>query len=183
VPVLALRPQMGTPEQEATVVHAARRGARQAFGRLFEGYGPMIHGILLARIPRSEVDDLVQDVFVSALERLPSLRDGQAVGAWLAAIARNRAVDFLRTRPTLVEVPAHLAATESRAAEVEQVLRKIRTLPDAFREPLVLRLVEGMTGQEIAQQCGFTYDSVRVNLHRGMQKLREALGIEVKRDG
>jgi RNA polymerase sigma-70 factor (ECF subfamily) len=52
----------------------------------------------------------------------------------------------------------------------------IRGLPEAYRETLILRLVEGMTGPEIAERAGLTAGSVRVNLHRGMQMLREKLG-------
>ena len=52
----------------------------------------------------------------------------------------------------------------------------IRTLPEAYVEPLILRLVEGMTGPEIAMRVGMTPESVRVNLHRGMKLLREKLG-------
>jgi RNA polymerase sigma-70 factor (ECF subfamily) len=48
-------------------------------------------------------------------------------------------------------------------------------LPDAYREPLMLRLVEGMTGAEIAERTGLTAASVRVNLHRGMKLLRDKL--------
>jgi len=55
------------------------------------------------------------------------------------------------------------------------VLAAIQRLPEAYRETLVLRLVEGMTGPEIAERTGLTPGSVRVNLHRGMQMLREAL--------
>ena len=51
----------------------------------------------------------------------------------------------------------------------------IRSLPEAYRETLVLRLVEGMTGPEIAERTGLTAASVRVNLHRGMKMLREQL--------
>jgi len=51
----------------------------------------------------------------------------------------------------------------------------IRNLPEAYREPLVLRLVEGMTGPEIAERTGLTAGSVRVNLHRGYALLRERL--------
>ena len=47
----------------------------------------------------------------------------------------------------------------------------VRSLPDAYRETLVLRLVEGMTGPEIATRTGLTPASVRVNLHRGMKLL------------
>ena len=59
------------------------------------------------------------------------------------------------------------------------VLGVIRTLPEAYRETLVLRLVEGMTGPEIAARTGLTAASVRVNLHRGMKQLRERLGVLV----
>jgi RNA polymerase sigma-70 factor (ECF subfamily) len=55
------------------------------------------------------------------------------------------------------------------------VLAAIRALPEAYRETLVLRLVEGMTGPEIAQRTGLTAASVRVNLHRGMKQLRARL--------
>ena len=54
----------------------------------------------------------------------------------------------------------------------------IRELPEAYRETLVLRLVEGMTGPEIAGRTGLTPASVRVNLHRGMKLLREKLGFK-----
>jgi RNA polymerase sigma-70 factor (ECF subfamily) len=57
-----------------------------------------------------------------------------------------------------------------------KLLAIVRTLPEAYRETLVLRLVEGMTGPEIAARTGLTAASVRVNLHRGMKMLREKLG-------
>ena len=57
-------------------------------------------------------------------------------------------------------------------------IKAIRDLPEAYRETLVLRLVEGMSGPEIAERTGLTPASVRVNLHRGMKLLREKLGIE-----
>ena len=57
------------------------------------------------------------------------------------------------------------------------MLAPIRRLPEAYREPLLLRLVEGRTGPEIARATGLTHGSVRVNLHRGMQLLRAELGI------
>ncbi len=65
--------------------------------------------------------------------------------------------------------------TASSDAEAAAALRAIRELPEAYRETLMLRLVEGMTGPEIADRTGLTADSVRVNLHRGMKLLREKL--------
>jgi RNA polymerase sigma-70 factor (ECF subfamily) len=63
--------------------------------------------------------------------------------------------------------------------EAQTVLNAILSLPEAYREPLILRLVEGMSGPEIAARTGLTHGSVRVNLHRGMQQLREMVGHKV----
>jgi RNA polymerase sigma-70 factor, ECF subfamily len=170
-------------EDAATLVRQARDGSRAAFGRLYELHARMVHGILLARVPRIEVDDLTQEVFLLAMRRLGTLREPAAFGAWLATIARNRANDFHRgSRPT-EELPeespsagAHAHETGPAHAEALAALAVIRQLPEAYRETLVLRLVEGMTGPEIAARTGLTPASVRVNLHRGMKMLREALG-------
>jgi len=169
---------------DTSLVEAARGGDRSAYGRLYDRHARMVHGILLARVPPGEVDDLVQDVFLQALPRLNSLRDAARFGAWLAAIARNRANDYYRrSRPTteLTEsLPAdqieNRAATSAEMAQASAILAAIRELPNAYRETLILRLVEGMTGPEIAARTGLTPGSVRVNLHRGMQQLREKLG-------
>jgi RNA polymerase sigma-70 factor, ECF subfamily len=162
------------------LVRSARNGNRDAFGRLFEQFAAMVHGIALARLPAAEAEDVVQEVFLTALESIHTLRQDQAVGAWLAMIARNRALDRVRARPNLVELPANLSTTQPLRLEANQVLEVLRTLPEAYRETLVLRLVEGMTGPEIAEQVGITPESVRVNLHRGMQQLRERLQMEDK---
>lgn len=156
---------------------AARAGDRDAFGRLFRRYAPLVHGILLARLPRADADDLMQDVFVSALERLSTLADDAKVGGWLAVVARNRVIDLYRARPNLAALPEVAPATQPPRAEVGQVLAVIRSLPEAYREPLVLRLVEGLSGPEISEHVGLTPESVRVNLFRGMKLLRERLGM------
>jgi RNA polymerase sigma-70 factor (ECF subfamily) len=135
----------------------------------------MVHGLLLARVPRADVDDLVHDVFLQAMRRLSSLRNAEAFGGWLAAIARNRARDHWRRGEDTVELPDDVAGSPHPEGDALAVLGAIRRLPDAYRETLLLRLVEGMTGPEIAERTGLQPGSVRVNLHRGMQLLREAL--------
>lgn len=146
---------------------------RRVFAELFAKHAALVHGILLARVPRGDVEDLMQDVFVSALSNIESLRGEFA--PWVATIARNRATDFHRTRKKTTELPEDLAHHDADRSEAERVLHVIRGLPEAYRETLVLRLVEGMTGPEIAERTGLTPESVRVNLHRGMALLREKL--------
>jgi RNA polymerase sigma-70 factor (ECF subfamily) len=163
---------------EAQLVKAVLEGDRDVYGRLYSLYAPLVHGVLLARLPRSEVEDMVQEIFLHALRKLHTLRDANAFGPWVAMIARNRAMDFHRKSRVTVEVSDQLPANDTRDSRAVEVLEIIRTLPDAYRETLVLRLVEGMTGPEIATRTGLTAASVRVNLHRGMKLLREKLGFE-----
>jgi len=181
----------GSPEEirgssaDAGLIEAARGGDQAAFGRLYEQYAGMVHGILLAKVPREEADDLVQDVFLMAMRRISALRDANSFGAWLAAIARNLANDHYRNRkPTdpLTEDPPETASQSSTgdraAGTAEGILEAIRGLPDAYCETLILRLVEGMTGPEIAVRTGLTHGSVRVNLCRGMRMLRDRLAAQ-----
>jgi RNA polymerase sigma-70 factor, ECF subfamily len=162
---------------EARLVERIRAGDDDAFGELYRMFAPMVHGIILARVPRDEVDDVVQEVFIAAYRNLDTLRDLSAVGAWLAMIARNRAVEFFRRLRPTEELSEDLSHHDRPLTEAREILTAIRALPEAYRETLVLRLVEGMTGPEIAAQTGLTPESVRVNLHRGMKLLREKLGI------
>lgn len=160
---------------EVSLVKAVLEGDREGFGRLYDLYAPLVHGILLARVPRTEVDDLVQDIFLHAFKKLHTLRDSSAFGAWIAMIARNRAVDYYRRSRETVEITDDLRGTDQQESQAAEILELIRSLPEAYRETLVLRLVEGMTGPEIAMRTGLTAASVRVNLHRGMKLLREKL--------
>lgn len=161
---------------ELVLVRAVLAGDRDGFGRLYDLYAPLVHGILLARVPRAEVEDLVQDIFLHAYKKLHTLRDGSAFGPWIAMIARNRAIDFYRRSKETVEINDELRGSDTQDSKAAEILELIRNLPEAYRETLVLRLVEGMTGPEIAERTGLTAASVRVNLHRGMKLLRERLG-------
>ncbi len=175
-----MNPQ-GTPSNpqtpEARMVEAVLAGDRDVYGELYSLYAPLVHGILLARMPRSEVEDLVQDIFLHALKKLHTLHDANAFGPWIAMIARNRAMDFHRQSRETVGVIEEIAHSESSETSAAEILEVIQSLPEAYSETLVLRLVEGMTGPEIALRTGLTPPSVRVNLHRGMKLLRTKLGL------
>lgn len=168
----------------APLVRRAQGGDRAAFGTLYAGFARVVHGILLARCGRDAADDLTQDVFMHAYERLPELREAAAFPGWLCAAARNAATDHARRgsrRPVAAELP-EVADDRARPDEAAQhrdaaarALACIAALPDTYRETLVLRLVEGLTGPEIAARTGLTHGSVRVNLTRGMALLRPLL--------
>src|SRR5258706_3488567 len=171
----------GMDDGDEALVRAVQGGDRAAFGQLYQRYVRMVHGILLSRVPAASAEDLVHDVFLQALRSLAAMREVSRFGPWLAAIARNRATDFYRrAKPndSLDDQPRASEALENpqRKIAIEDsiaLLNAVRELPEAYRDTLVMRFVEGMTGPEIAAHTGLTHGSVRVNLHRGMQMLRE----------
>ena len=171
-----------TRDATTALVAAARDGSSTAWAELYQNHKRGVRAVLLARAPLSDVDDLMQDVFTRALQRLDTLRNDRAFSAWLTTIARHRATDAHRRRARREAVPLPDVASRSVPfAEAREVLEAVRALPDAFREPLLMRLVGGMSGPEIAERLDMTPGSVRVNLHRGMRKLRYALGTQQER--
>jgi RNA polymerase sigma-70 factor (ECF subfamily) len=159
---------------ETALVRSAQAGDRAAFGALYEQYRPLVHGILLSHVDYHAAEDLMQDTFVKAIQQLPTLRDASSFGGWLTSIARHIALDHHRRhRPeTFFTDPASVRRPDREAFVVLEIIQR---LPEHYRETLVLRLVEGMTGPEIASRTGLAPDSVRVNLCRGMKLLREQL--------
>lgn len=172
---------LAAASSEADWVVAAQGGDRQAFAQLHARYHRMVHGILLAYVPYADAEDLLQEVFLHAMQKLDGLREPAAFGSWLATISRNFSVNHYRRRRATEEItefnagktrPHEAAALQEESA----ILDAIRRLPPAYCETLMLRLVEGMTGPEIAAQTGLAPASVRVNLCRGMKLLRDELG-------
>ncbi|MCG3135751.1 MAG: RNA polymerase sigma factor CarQ [Planctomycetes bacterium] len=173
----------------APLVVRARGGDAAAFAELHRRFAPVVHGIALAHLRRSggralasEADDVTQDVFARVLRSLGTLREPAAFPGWICEAARNAARDAARAarrRPEVAEprdvaspAPAHDDASAERR---ERLLAEIAKLPDAYRETLLMRLAEGLTGREIAARTGLAEGSVRVNLCRGMAMLRPRL--------
>ena len=170
--------------QWTNLVRAAQRGDREAQTSLYSSFARTVHSIVLAHVGSTSADDVTQEVFCSVFASLATLREPEAFPGFVCTAARNASRDALRRRqklPASVPLDDLVAAGASPAALAEQrelaerVLATIRTLPDAYRETLVLRLVGGLSGQEIAERTGMTHGSVRVNLTRGMQLLRPLL--------
>src|SRR5260370_41692790 len=113
----------------------------------------MVHGILVARVPPREVDDLVQEVFLLALRQLHSLRDLSRFGAWLGTITRNRANDYFRkaiphekvTEPVSESQAERRTDNDAAEQEAAVILDTGRGPPESYREARTRRLVRGRT--------------------------------------
>lgn len=174
----------GSETQWTEVVSRATRGDPAARTAIHDAFARVVHGIALAHVGPGAAEDVTQEVFCSVFASLATLRDGSALPGFVCAAARNASLDVLRQRrrtPATASTDGLAAREPSPATRVEQrelaerVLACIQTLPDAYRETLVLRLVSGLSGPEIAERTGMTHGSVRVNLTRGMALLRPRL--------
>ncbi len=168
-----------TPQDDVLLVRAAQTGDPVSFDLLYRRHARIVHGVLIGRATREDVEDLVQEVFLTAWRQLATLRDPAAFGGWVLTIARHLRIDHgRRQRPQQSLEASPEPQTDADALhrlEAQRALAAIRELPAAYRDTLTLRLVEGLTGPEIASRTGLGPDSVRVNLCRGMKLLRQVL--------
>lgn len=174
------RPPAAASSDLAPLVAAARAGDPAAFAELHRRFVRTVHGIALARVGRDDADDVAQEVFVRVHRAIGALRDPDAFPGWICRLARNAAEDHARAAKRR---PSPAVLRDDRAAPAppsddelrERALAALARLPVAYRETLLLRLAEGLTGPEIAARTGLTPESVRVNLCRGMALLRPLL--------
>jgi len=160
---------------DATLVLSARAGEDWAREALFRRYAPMVNGLAYRVMGRDEdVDDLVQDSFVRALNGLDGLKEPQAFAGWLASIVVRSASKILRRRKLLrrlglarvgepIDVDALVgpAAPPDARAELRAVYTLLESLPVEQRMALVLRRVEGLALDEIAQTMGLSLATVK----------------------
>lgn len=125
-------------------------------------------------------EDILQDVFVKIQSRLDRLRDATKLQGWIYLIARNAIIDHYRTRRETVAVPESLVAEPSPPSEEMEALkaafrRMIDSLPEPYREALVLTEFEGLTQQELANRVGISLSGAKSRVQRGREQLKEML--------
>lgn len=164
----------------AELLQAGRRGEAWAFDELYRRFVRVVHGIALSQVGPGEAEDVAQETFLAVVGGLAGVRDPVALPGWICTIARNTALAFRRRRArrpvatTMADCAGEPPRDDGRELR-ERVLARVCELPESYRETLVLRLIEGLTGPEIAERTGMTAGSVRVNLTRGMALLRPRL--------
>ena len=174
-------------ETDEELVAAVRRGSRDAAGRLLERYLRPCRAVALSIIHEVHgAEDVCQDAFVYAIERIDDCREPKRFGAWLFQIVRSRSRNYLRDdrrrSPEAVEVqdlvshgplPDRMA---ERAQMRERLLVALRQLPEERSTVLLLHDLEGWTHREIAESLELPAGTIRSHLHYARKKLRELLG-------
>lgn len=180
--------QMDSDEHsDAELVRACRRGDRESFGPLVERYQRLVLGVVQSAIGRADgADDLAQEVFVTAWRSLGNLKDPVLFRRWLCGIARHLGSQARRSRRTeLATAPVEVAGMADvrpnqldRVVTAEQetsVWKALSTLPDDYREPLVLYYREGKSVETVARLLDLSPETVFQRLSRARKKLKEAV--------
>jgi len=170
----------------------AQRGDVDAFGELYKEHAGRVYALCLRMSGDSvQAQELMQDVFVRAWERLASFRGEASFGSWLHRLAVNVVLLGARSdrrRLARVAPVEDLAATEERDSRSRGALRTadpataidleraIAALPPGARSAFVLHDVEGFSHAEIAELTGRAEGTIRAQLHRARKLLMEALG-------
>lgn len=154
---------------------------RGAYRELEERLRPFV----ARRVPSSEVDDVLQDVFLRAQRALPELRDDERFGSWLYRVARSAIAESHRQRsrhPLLTEEPPERAEaierSEPSALEAEvaaYLVSLIARLPSPYREAITLTELEGLSQQAAANALGISLSGAKSRVQRGREKLRALL--------
>lgn len=175
-------------DAETPVIEAVQTGDRFAFGELVRRHNGWVRGVVYGVLgDRDGVEDVTQQVWSNAWQQIGKLRDVQRWRPWLYRLARNAAIDAgrasTRRKGRFQALPADVAdevrgnpdAGVSSAELHGEVLTAIQSLPALYREPFVLRHLNGWSYRQIADVMGMPVDSVETRLVRARRFLRESL--------
>jgi RNA polymerase sigma-70 factor (ECF subfamily) len=125
-------------------------------------------------------EDILQDVFMKLQSRLDEFQDPAKLQGWLFLVARNAIIDHYRARKDITELveslPAELSENETEEKELNAVFRRLlHSLPEPYRDALILTEFEGLTQEELANHLGISLSGAKSRVQRGREQLKELL--------
>lgn len=171
---------------DLALVTAIRSGNQSAMGTLYDRYSSIVYAVALRVLQDTgAAEDVLQEIFMQ-LWRNPGSFDSSRgnMAAWLAVIARNRAIDSLRRRrpaddieDVVVSVEPDLATDTDRARAMDKVRSALEQMPAAQRKTLEMAYFEGLTHTEIAQKTGEPLGTIKTRIRSGLLTLRKAFAL------
>ncbi len=171
-------------EGEKNLINAAKLGNTEAFGALYSHYLPPIYRfIYLKTSSKHEAEDLTHEVFLSAWRTMPAYKyRGLPFSSWLYQIARNRVIDYFRTKKANFSIDEVVDRLETEtvstddlldtALDMDKIKNAIGRLGEDQQTILILRFVEDLDPREIADIMGKSEGAVRLMQHRALIQLK-----------
>lgn len=173
-------------EEEHNLIWAAQRGDKAAFGKLYDHYLPQIYRFVYLKTGgRYDAEDITNDVFLNAWQHIPQYEEsGFPLSSWLYQIARNRVIDYFRTKRNNIpiedvedniDVPHATIADVDATLAVERVQTAISKLREEYQTLLIMRFVEDRSTTEIASVLGKSEGAIRLMQYRALQSLKNVI--------
>lgn len=158
-------------------------GDEQAMARLYDRYSSIVYSVALRVVGETgSAEDVLQEVFMQ-LWRNPAAFDSSrgSLGAWLAVISRNRAIDMVRKRrpetdieDVIVSVEPDLAEEAERSRALQKIRGTLNSMPQAQRSALEMAYFEGLTHSEISAKTGEPLGTIKTRIRAGLGTMRKA---------
>ncbi|HUL72966.1 MAG TPA: RNA polymerase sigma factor [Vicinamibacterales bacterium] len=171
--------------RDLALAERCRNGVAGAFEELYQAHAPRLFGLACRMVGRTDAEDLLQDIFLTAHRKLGLYKGESSLGTWLFRLATNQCLDFLRSRgarfaqvtDTLEEEPPAAASAGTMRSAVDRLdlERALTTLPPGCRTVFVLHDVEGLEHREIGDLLGISEGTSKSQLHKARMRLRGVL--------
>jgi len=170
--------------KDTVLVERMRSGDESAIGQLYDRYSGIVYSVALRVLnDTGAAEDVLQEVFLQ-LWRNPAVFDSKrgSLGAWLAVIARNRAIDGLRKRKpetevenVILSVDCDLESETARKVSIEKARAALTKVPAEQRKALELAFFQGLTHTEIAAKTGEPLGTIKTRIRAALSALRKAM--------
>jgi RNA polymerase sigma factor (sigma-70 family) len=170
---------------DGALMKRVRRGDVDAFAELYDRHAPLVYGVARRILGNpTQAEDVAQSVFTSVWSKPASFLGG-SFAAWIATVARNAAIDVMRSaavRTREPEMPINLPSDVDLDDEVFARVRAaavgeaVKALPPEQREPIVCAYFEGKSYREVAEQLGVPLGTIKSRIRAGLKRLLETLG-------
>ncbi|MBI2638874.1 sigma-70 family RNA polymerase sigma factor [Candidatus Peregrinibacteria bacterium] len=177
------KPQLTDPEIEA-LVGKSQRGDSESFGKIYDLFVGPIYRYLYYRVGAEEAEDLTELVFLKTWESIRSYRPKRRFSAWLFRIAHNITVDFYRSNHFKDELSEDIPDLRIEANSIERAHRHfdqqilgqaMKELKDHYRQILILKYMNDLSNEEIAQIMGRSQAALRILQFRALKSLKRVL--------
>ena len=151
--------------------------------KIWEEFHPRLSQFIFKRVPDEQnAEDILQEVFLKIHARIDSLHDEEKLQSWMYSIARNTIADYYREHKATIELPEGLELPEEAVVEddavkdlIPSVRAMVNSLPDEYREALILTEYEGLTQRELAERLGLSFSGAKSRVQRAREKLKVML--------
>jgi RNA polymerase sigma-70 factor (ECF subfamily) len=179
------------------LIRSAQQGSVDAFNTLYESYFPVVYRRVRCVAPEADVEDITQDVFIAVVRSLKNFRFEAQFSTWLRTLVNRQVADYYRSRKSRCEtypldgymddsdgegedrrIDLSVEDRTSSSDEFIVLYQALRNLPDNYREIIMLRFVDGLRFDEIAQVQGQSLEATKSLFRRAITTLQKRMTSE-----